>query len=277
MPTLELADATIAYERAGDAGPPVLLVQGVGALGECWRPQIDGLAADHRLAWHDNRGIGRSLPRRGPVTIPAMAADCLALVDHLGWPEVHLVGHSMGGLIVQEAARQAPDRVRSLSLLSTSPRGRPILMISLAAFVGSLRMRFGAEPSRWAAFARLGFPPAYVAEVGVEPLVAALRRGFCEGFVRTPPIVRAQLGALWRDRGRDLGALREIPTLIATGAQDHTVRSALSDELLACLPHARLERFADAGHALPIQHADAINQLLRRHIAAAEGSGAPIH
>jgi pimeloyl-ACP methyl ester carboxylesterase len=57
MPTLTRPDATIAYDTRGD-GPPVLLIQGAGAIGTLWQPQIDGLCDRHTLAWFDNRGIG---------------------------------------------------------------------------------------------------------------------------------------------------------------------------------------------------------------------------
>ncbi|MCA9625715.1 MAG: alpha/beta fold hydrolase, partial [Myxococcales bacterium] len=98
MPTLTLPsrEATLAYDTAGERWPAILLVQGAAFVGEGWRPQIDDLARDHRVAWLDNRGIGGSAPFAGPVSVEAMADDCLALLDHLGWTTAHLVGHSLG-------------------------------------------------------------------------------------------------------------------------------------------------------------------------------------
>ncbi len=59
MPVLETAGAALHYTREGQ-GPPVLLVQGVGVVGEGWRPQIDGLADRFTVVAFDNRGFGRS-------------------------------------------------------------------------------------------------------------------------------------------------------------------------------------------------------------------------
>jgi pimeloyl-ACP methyl ester carboxylesterase len=256
----------IYYARAGERGPCVLLVQGVGALGEGWRPQIDALGADHQLAWLDNRGIGRSLPLRGAVTIREMAADCLALLDHLGWQRAHLVGHSMGGIIVQEAARLAPSRVASLSLLSTAGRGRDVLRLSLSTLWAQLRMSVGAERSRWLCFGELAFPAEYRAALGEDAMLKLLRASFCEDLVYTPPIIRRQLGALFRHVGGDMSSLRKLPVLILSGAQDRVIATRYSDDLAAALPEARLVRFAGAGHGIIIQHADEVSQLLREHV-----------
>lgn len=269
MPILRLDDASLSYGQAGDHGPPVLLVQGVGCVGEGWRPQIDDLARDHRVAWLDNRGIGGSLPCAGPVTIEAMGQDLRRLLDHLGWQRAHAVGHSMGGLIVQELARRAPERVASLSLMSTLRRGRDATVPSLGNLRISLRARFGAERSRWLAAAELAFPRPHLATLSEEERLRLVRLIFCSDFLSTPPIVRRQLGALFRHRGGDMAPLQKIPTLIVTGALDVVVKTALSDDLRAHLPHARIERFADAGHGVPLQHPAAVNRLLRAHFAAA--------
>ena len=114
--------AEIHYTADG-SGPAVLLVQGVGAIGRAWRPQIDALKASYTVIAFDNRGIGESTGGDGPLSIEAMAADALAVADASGASSFHLVGHSMGGIIAQQIAFAAPDRVRSLSLLCTFARG----------------------------------------------------------------------------------------------------------------------------------------------------------
>lgn len=273
MPRLSLPDrsATLAFDTAGERGPRIVLVQGAACIGEGWRPQIDELARDHRVAWLDNRGIGGSVPLQGPVSVEAMAGDCVALLDHLGWERAHLVGHSLGGLVVQQAARAAPGRVQSLCLMSTLRRGRDAAIPTPANLWISLRAMIGDERSRWLTLARMPFPRAYLASVGEEEALRLVRMIFCRDFLRTPPIVREQVAALWRHVGGDMAPLRTIPTLIVTGDSDIVVRTELSDELRAHLPAARLERIAGAGHGVPLQCAAEVNVLLREHVAAAEG------
>ena len=80
MPNLDTAGASLHYARTGQ-GPPVLLIQGVGAIGNAWRPQIEALSDRYTLVSFDNRGIGGSTIRDGQFTIEAMAADALAIMD----------------------------------------------------------------------------------------------------------------------------------------------------------------------------------------------------
>jgi len=267
MPTLHRPDASIAFDTAGQSGPRVLLVQGTGVLGAGWRPQIEGLRADHQLVSFDNRGIGESTDTADTLTIERMGADCLALMDHLGWESAHLVGHSMGGMIVQAAALLAPQRMLSLSLLSTARCGRDVLALPLRALWPSLNMQVGGDARRWRYFTALAFPPAFRREVGTARAVELLQSAFVRDFVRMPSSVRRQIGALWKHHSVDLRPLRSIPALIVTGDHDLTVNTRFSDELAAKLPGSRLERFMDAAHALPLQHPAAVTRLLRERIA----------
>jgi pimeloyl-ACP methyl ester carboxylesterase len=68
-----------------------------------------------------------------------------------------------------------------------------------------------------------------------------------------------------------MAPMRAIPALIITGSHDLSVPTRLSDDLRRHLPHARFKRFTDAGHAVPLQHVEAINRLLREHFASAGG------
>lgn len=273
MPMLTTRGGRLFYDTAGAEGPRVLLIQGVGALGEGWRPQIAALAGDHRLAWLDNRGIGQSDGHSGEVSIQAMAEDCLDLMDHLGWERAHIVGHSMGGIIAQHIGLTAPARARSLALLSTLRRGRDVLLRpSLPVLRASLGMRVGPERARWLAFCALSFPRAYREAAGPDALLELIRPVFCRDLVASPPIMRRQALALWSHTGAaSLGALAAIPTLILTGALDQVIPTAHSDDLARRIPGARLERIAEAGHGAPLQCPAEVSRLLREHIARAEG------
>ena len=130
------AGARLHYDRAG-SGPPLLLVQGVGIIGRGWQPQVDGLRDRFTVITFDNRGIGASTAGTGPLSIEVMARDALAIIDAEGLTRFHLAGHSMGGVIAQQIALAAPERVISLALLCTFPRGAR----SHAPDVGGARCR----------------------------------------------------------------------------------------------------------------------------------------
>ena len=71
----------------------------------------------------DQRGLGRTEVPAGPYTMADYGADALALADHVGWATFALAGVSFGGMVAQEVAVTAPERIERLALLCTSPGG----------------------------------------------------------------------------------------------------------------------------------------------------------
>ena len=270
MPLVSLPGAQIHYETAGDQGPRLLLIQGVGCIGAAWRPQIDGLAQHHRLAWFDNRGIGASAKLTAPLSIEQMAGDALGLLDHLGWESAHLVGHSMGGVIAQQVALMAPQRVRSLVLASTLSRGRDVMRLQGRSLWLMLRGQLGTAAMRRQAFCDLIFPRSWQEQVGRQRFIAGLPALYGRDLAQLPPISRQQLAALRvHDISGRLGELTQ-PTLVLKGGADLVIDPRQSDELAARIPGARLRLFAAAGHGLPIQYADEFNACVREHVASAQ-------
>src|SRR4051812_15815037 len=154
MPTLKRSDADLYYELSGN-GAPVLLIQGVGVVGGCWRPQVNALQSNFQTLVFDNRGIGKSLPCTRPISIEAMAEDARALMDAAAWESAHVMGHSMGGVIAQQLALDCPHRVRSLTLLCTFGRGKDAARLTPWILWITLRTRIGTRPMRRRAFLEL--------------------------------------------------------------------------------------------------------------------------
>jgi pimeloyl-ACP methyl ester carboxylesterase len=146
--------------RVDGGGPAVLLIQGVGIVGEGWRPQVTGLRDRFSLISFDNRGIGGSTVDDGQVTVEAMAADALAVADAAGARRFHVVGHSLGGLIAQEVALRAGARVLSLALLCTFARGKDGVALSPAMLWLGVRTRIGTRAMRRRAFLERVMPGA---------------------------------------------------------------------------------------------------------------------
>src|SRR5829696_2283952 len=116
MRQLQTPHASLHYIREG-TGTPLILVQGAGVVAQGWRPQIDELRDRHSIVALDNRGIGASTYHAAALTIEDMAADVLAVADAEGFGRFHLAGHSIGGVVAQEIALRARDRVLTLALL----------------------------------------------------------------------------------------------------------------------------------------------------------------
>ncbi|MDB5899686.1 MAG: alpha/beta hydrolase [Ramlibacter sp.] len=264
-----------------DSGPgavrePVLLIMGLGMQLTAWpRGFVDALVeAGHRVIRMDNRDIGLSqrfqdagtpnllvegmrrqfgLPVRAPYTLSDMAADAAGVLDALGVRRAHVVGASLGGMIAQRLALQAPERVLSLaSMMSSSgarhlpgPRAR-VLQVMLS------RPRDRSEAAVLDYYLRLfraiGSPAFPTPEAQLrDTIVASLRRG---GFY--PAGGTRQVAAMAADvtRARELPRIT-APTLVLHGEDDPLVPVACGADTAQRIPDARLVTIRGMGHDLP--------------------------
>lgn len=248
--------AEIAWWVAGE-GPPALLIQGVGATGRAWQPQIEALADRYTLAWFDNRGIGES--SGDPKSIEQMADDAAAVLDAVGWDTAHVAGHSMGGVIAHTLALRHTERVTSLSLLCTLSRGSRVIQWSARAMWMQIRCSLGTREMRRRAFFELVSPRALWS--APEPHIEALEAAFGRRLDELPPVSRKQVMAMRRqDLYAELARLRELPILVVSGDEDAVCPPSEGRELAEALDTPLVE--VAGGHAVPVQDAERINELL---------------
>lgn len=128
MADVALDGVRIEYEVAGTPGAPRLLsISGSGSdLRHPPRTHDEpALAERFEILAYDHRGLGRSVPADSERE-PAMAdyaADAVGLLDHVGWDTCRVLGISFGGMVAQELAVTAPERIERLCLACTSPGG----------------------------------------------------------------------------------------------------------------------------------------------------------
>ena len=149
----------LSYSIRGD-GPKVLFIQGVGVQGDGWLPQIEVLNNKYACLSLDNRGMGASQPMAAdPLTVDQMVDDLRAVMDQASWQRAHLVGHSSGGLLVQDFALRFPDRAQSLSLLCTFANGRAVSPLTARMMWLGTRCSIGTRAMRRRGFLGLLYPP----------------------------------------------------------------------------------------------------------------------
>ncbi|MBC8088031.1 MAG: alpha/beta fold hydrolase [Phycisphaerae bacterium] len=269
--THEVAGCRMSFSIDG-AGTPVLFIQGTGVHGAAWQPQIDVLRAQHTCLSFDNRGMGKSQPQGAKITIPQMASDALALMDAAGWDDAHIVGHSLGGIVAQELALQAPMRVRSLSLLCTFSRGLDAMQLSPWMIWTGFRSRVGTRAMRRAAFLEFMLSPAELTQVDVAILAKQLEPVFGHDLADQPPVVIAQMRAMGGyDASPRLAEIAHIPTLVVSAESDRISPPWVGRKIAANFAGARYEELPDASHGVPVMQADVINGLLRDHFLAVDG------
>jgi pimeloyl-ACP methyl ester carboxylesterase len=232
------------------AGEPLVLVAGLGTKGTSWRPFLETAARHFHVLSFDNRGSGRAPSASRSIAIRDFSDDLLRLLDALGLERVHLVGRSMGGMIAQELALRAPERVARLVLVSTAARADAHLRrvfelwaeLAERGVPADLRHRatllwcLGAR-----ALAKQGAAAAYLERKshGDRPRDYALQARAC-----------AAHDALDR-----LGTL-SVPTLVVGGSDDRLTPPAQAVVLARAIPAAELAIFPGAGH-LPYLEAPA--------------------
>lgn len=101
----------IYYEIHGDGPLPLIFVHGWSCDHSYWKEQVSHFAQSYKVVTMDLGGHGKSGHDRDLWTIPAFGQDVAAVIDKLGAEQVVLIGHSMAGSIVIEAANQMPNRV----------------------------------------------------------------------------------------------------------------------------------------------------------------------
>jgi pimeloyl-ACP methyl ester carboxylesterase len=185
-------------------------------------------------------------------SIPAMAADLLA--RHPG-PLV-VIGHSMGGRVAMEMARQAPERLRGMALLNTGMAPR-----SEAELPGRAAMITLAHREGMAGLAAKWLPGMMAAGRDPDPAVLeGLTRMVCR---MTPEVHERQIRALIdRPDARVSLPLWRGPLLLITGRLDTWSPVAQHEDIARLCPQARLEIVDDAGHFAPVEQPAAVAALL---------------
>ena len=266
MPYADRRHHRIWYEASGESGAPVLLIMGLSMRGAAWQHQVEALSTHHRVAVFDHHGVGESSPlgaRR--LTMRGMANDAIAVLDALGWQQAHIVGISMGGMIAQNLAVHAPQRVLSLALAATHPGGARSFLPTVPGISLLVRSARRDPEARLRALGRLLFTDDFCRanpERARELLLRDLRR--------PPPsaTLLAQIAAIaGHHTAPALQRFEAFPTLVLRAGKDRLIDPRHSDRLHALIPGSRLLRFDDSGHLLTRQCADRFNAALFEHLA----------
>ena len=109
----------LCYEIHGD-GEIVLLIHGLGTKKEAWIGQTEPLAKYFKIIRFDNRGAGKSDRPDTPYTMEVFADDINGLMDFLDIEKCHIIGWSLGGMIVQNFILKYPQRVNKMVLINTN-------------------------------------------------------------------------------------------------------------------------------------------------------------
>ena len=258
MPVLRSNGLEIAYERAGE-GPPLVLVHGGAVDGRMWRPQLAALADEFTVVAWDEPGAGRSSDVPASFAL-ADYADCLAaLIEALALEPAHVAGLSWGGTVVQELYRRHPGLVATLILADTYAGWKGSLPArEVRARVEGLRQTLAADrfdPTLPGLFAG-DTPPELV------PLFEEMAADVRPASMRTALLVMAETDQ------RDLLPRIAVPTLLLWGELDARSPLGVAHELHRAIPGSELVVIPGAGHVSNLEQPERFNEAVRRFCRA---------
>jgi 3-oxoadipate enol-lactonase len=264
---MKTSDGRFCYEAAGDpALPPLVFLHGIGGAARAWRGQLQYFGDRFRAVAWDMPGYG------GSASLPAVSIATLAdalrdFLQQAGAAKPILVGHSIGGMIVQQLLTTNPEIAGAVVLAQTSPA-------------------FGKPDGDWQKSfieARLGpldrgetlvsLAPTLVRElVGDNPDAdgMALARD-CMAAVPEATYRATMLALLGFDQR---GALKNIamPTLVLSGSKDNNAPAPMMAKMASYIPSATYVELEGAGHLVNLERPGifnaALDQFLRAHMAA---------
>jgi 3-oxoadipate enol-lactonase len=260
---MKTSDGRFGYEAAGDpASQPLVFLHGIGGAARAWRGQVGAFGDRYRaMAW-DMPGYGNSAPLAA-VSIASLAEALQDFLQQVGAKKPILVGHSIGGMIVQQWLAKYPDIAGAVVLAQTSPAfGKPDgdwQKTFIDARLGPL--------DRGETLASLA--PTLVRElVGDDPDAGGmvLARD-CMAAV-PEATYRATMLALM---GFDLrAALKDIavPTLVLSGSRDNNAPAPMMAKMAGSIPSATYVELEGAGHLVNLERPDAFNAALDSFLKA---------
>ncbi|MBF9057861.1 alpha/beta fold hydrolase [Rhodobacterales bacterium HKCCSP123] len=231
-------------------GPDILLLHGAGASAHSWAPLIPFLAEDHRVIALDLPGHGWTRSPRGRARLGDVAADIAALCEQEGWAPRVVIGHSAGGAVSLELARQGrirPDRLVVVNGALENFRGAagwlfPIMakMLALNPFTGLLISQGGrSEQQVRRVLASAG---TELSDEGLSRYARLIqRRAHVDGTLA--------MMAQWSldELNRALPTIT-TPTLFIHGERDGAVALRVAERAAQAMPNARLIALPGVGH-----------------------------
>jgi pimeloyl-ACP methyl ester carboxylesterase len=256
---VRVGEVELALLEEGSGGRPLLLVHGYGGAKEDFADYLKPLAD---AGWHvvapDHRGHGQSdhPPGEGSYTLPTLTGDMVGLVDTLGWDTFVILGHSMGGMIAQMLALDAPDRVEALILMDTGHG--PFRAVDRSAIeAGAAIVRDDGLVTYMDVLEKVSDPLGNPA----HDRVCASRPGYQEWcdqkLLSCSPEMYASVMLQLPDIPDRLDRFGELtmPSLVIVGELDKPFIGS-SRRMYEALPDARFALIPDAGHSPQFEGAE---------------------
>jgi pimeloyl-ACP methyl ester carboxylesterase len=260
----------LCYEIKGE-GELVILVHGFGSNKEGWIAQFGPLSKHFKVIRLDNRNGGNSDRPNYPNSAEMLADDVKGLMDYLKIEKAHIIGWSLGGIIVQHFAIKYPNRIKKIILINTvmgAPDNQGAEMLK-NNHIKTLEERKRDPIQAFWNGTRLGFYYSFRKEMRANPNKKFYGLWSVEDLIRnenlnplTPQDIINQSSALLQEiTNQDLKQIKN-PTLLIASSHDKLTSSNSMIEMHNSIPNSSLTVINKAGHSSPLSRAPEINKLI---------------
>lgn len=248
------------YTLTGKPGAPVVILShGFAADLSMWAPQLDTLSRSFTVLCYDIRGHGGSSATSGDYSLALLAADLLALMDHLGIEQAHYVGLSLGGMIGQYVGAWHGERLMSLTLCATTSEAPKGLWEARVMEVRDIGVAPLAEASvdRWVTPAFKRAQPELMQKMRAMVLGTSLD-GYagCAAAIRDMDLAAAVIGRI------------AVPTLVVAGEDDTSTPLPVLERIARPIPNAQLITIPGAAHMPTMEQPQLCNPAIESFLLA---------
>ncbi|MFY7962484.1 MAG: alpha/beta fold hydrolase [Elsteraceae bacterium] len=241
---LDLPDgARLRYAVEG-AGPPLLLIAGLGGAMSVWGPQVETLAGEFELIRFDQRGVAGSTRGESPVTIETLADDATAVARAVTDQPFSILGHSTGGVIAMTMT-QGPAPIDRLIISASWLRPDAYIEALFALRLKVLRLAGFSAYEQLGKLLACSTPQLALADI--------------QPPVDLPPGREAAEWSRWSERiaallafdGTELAPKIQRRTLVIGAPDDQIIPYTHQKAIAAAIPGAQLKTIPEGGHFFP--------------------------
>lgn len=255
MPKISVGDIEVNYEEAGK-GIPLVLVHGLNGDLTGWVLIMPEFARHYRTIALDVRGHGGTDKPDQPYSIQGFSGDLYGFMRKLEIPRVHLFGLSMGGAIAQQFALDHPERIRSLTLVSTFSYIDDHARQAFTRLKASLAE--GGYPAFFDEVVKLAFTPEYIS-ANPGPIAELKKKRIA---INSPAAIgRATDACLAMDLKSQIPEIA-LPTLVVSGRKDVFTPLHLAEQIHRSIRGSEWKILEGVGHNLYIEKAAELSEVV---------------
>jgi len=257
MMQINLNHTVLSYDMSGQ-GAPLILIGGLTANCREWKRMVPFLTQHFTVLMPENRGAGETISHSLNFTINDMANDIAALIEQLKLPPAFIIGHSMGGAILQALCAKNPSLVKAGVIASsflTFPKAAQLYIESTAALLAAgvnmelvlqtiVTRLYGNDCLNDDAF-----------------MASEFTRMLADPVPQTAAGYLAQVNAIKQFDGRLYSHDIQCPVLIVHGNEDLLTPSVLAEALHQNISHSKLVSIPACGHMIPQEKAALFSQI----------------